>query len=239
MSVQSEIESGNKRKTCTDLDENSEKAKSLKVESPFDEYFKKMKSFISENNFIGSLLIRGLTDDDDEDEYYKYDNKEDRDAALKKKNQSYTEEEMNSLRSIMISENRENKLENMRRLILGKQADDSIQMFNTSFSYEVVDSLIKFRKLYNKLKTPAEKFDLLFGYTFNLSERDVWMHDYEDGEMINKFTKSLALMWKTLLKNPDVDLGIDIEYTKPALTTFLTGFKESVEHNGDAKFKFE
>jgi hypothetical protein len=55
-----------------------------------------------------------------------------------------------------------------------------------------------------------------------------WTHDHEGG--IGEFAKGLAAIWKGVLKGTDEeDLGIDTEYTKPALEAFLQQFKTSVE----------
>ena len=44
----------------------------------------------------------------------------------------YTQAQMDSLRYIMITKEREAPVENLRRLVLEEQADDKLLMFNTS-----------------------------------------------------------------------------------------------------------
>jgi hypothetical protein len=134
---------------------------------------------------------------------------------------------MNCLRFIMITQNRADKLDEMQALILGDQKGSSFMMFNTSFSYTVHDSLETIKSLLKKAKTPSQKLDLLFAYTHTVKEYDVWMQDNE-GDM-GEFTKGLAAIWKRFLKGTDEDLGIDAEFTKPALEEFLKQFKTSVE----------
>jgi hypothetical protein len=61
---------------------------------------------------------------------------------------------------------------------------------------------------------------------------------------LNCFTKGLAAIWKRLLLQgtTEDDLGIDAEYTKPALEEFLQQFQtsvESVEAYGGAGMKFK
>ena len=41
--------------------------------------------------------------------------------------------------------------------------------------------------------------------------------------------KSLAGMWKKLLKNDDERLNIDSEYTRPGVEEFLRNFKDKIE----------
>ena len=89
-------------------------------------------------------------------------------------------------------------------------------------------------------KLPADKFDLLYAYTYHLKEYDVWMHDNEGG--MEGMVKDLASMWKRLLKNNDEKLGIDAEYTRPGVVQLLEDFKELVESaysEPPFKFKFQ
>ena len=117
------------------------------------------------------------------------------------------------------------------------------RLFNTSFSYQVRDGFYDFKStLYAKVKTAADKFDLLFAFTYNLKQFDTWMHDNE-GDM-DGMVKGLASMWKRLLKNDDEKLGIDAEYTRPGIIQFLEDFKEKVEEmevgeDPDIVFNFE
>lgn len=56
-------------------------------------------------------------------------------------------------------------------------------MLDTSVSYGIRDSFDDFKtRRYAKAKSWQDKFDLLFAYTYNLNEYDVWMFDYE-GDM--------------------------------------------------------
>lgn len=195
--------------------------------SPYNSFFDKMEVFMKERGYIGSLLIKGIPQEDDDDEYEeeKYDT------------DKYTEDQMNSVRHIMITQNRADKLDEMENLILGDQADSEILCFSTSFSYDVFDSLDTLRSLLRKSKTPAQKFDLLLAYTYTVQEHDTWMHDNE-GDM-EEYTKGLASLWKNLLKKADKDLEIDAEYTKPALEEFLKQFQKEVEMHRPMKFRYK
>ena len=63
------------------------------------------------------------------------------------------------------------------------------------------------------------------------------------GSFLNIITKGLASLWKRLLEMSDEELGIDAEYTKPALEEFLLQFKKEVELietcHGAMKFKYK
>ena len=134
---------------------------------------------------------------------------------------------MSTLRVVLINKIRQDRLDEMQRFLLGDQADCGFLMFNTSYSNEVMRGFDQFKSwMYPEAKTPANKFDLLFAYTYNLGQHDVWMYDNE-GDM-GDVVKSLAGMWKKLLKNDDERLNIDSEYTRPGVEEFLRNFKEKI-----------
>jgi hypothetical protein len=246
-------ESTNKRKSSEDSEDAAGKKTTTTTEptttkSPYDAYMEKMNAFMTEKDCIGSLLVKGIgpdprradNDDDDDDDDDDEDDDEDEDDDDEQDNDTITQEQLDCLRFILITQNRADKLEEMQSLILGDQKGASMMMFNTSFSYDVQDSLEMLKSLLKKQKTPAQKLDLLLAYTHTVKEYDVWMHDNEGG--MGDFTKGLAAIWKRLLKGTDEDLGIDAEFTKPALEEFLKQFKtmvESVEGYDDEGMKFK
>ena len=101
-------------------------------------------------------------------------------------------------------------------------------MFNTSFSYDVEDAFAQLKQhLWAKTKGAAAKFDLIFAFTQIIEKCDVWMHDNEGG--MADWVKDLGSLWKRLLKNNDEKLGIDSEFTRPNIISFLEQFKQKVE----------
>ena len=210
-----------------------------KEETPYDLYFKRLTAFQEKHDFLGQMLIKGVArsggDDSDEDEDYDaYDS--DEEEAF---NAKLTDEQMAGLRFVLITQNRADQLDAMRDYVLGDQADDTILMFNTSFSYGIRDGFYSLKSgMYaKKAKTWSQKFDLLFAYTYNLKEYDGWMHDNE-GDM-EDFVKDLAKLWKKLLAQKDSDLGIDAEYTRPGVLALLEQFKDKVEEVDHCSFKFK
>jgi hypothetical protein len=145
---------------------------------------------------------------------------------------------MNNLLYIMVTENRKKMLDKLRVFVLGDQSNQGMMMFGSQYGNDVAYSIHDFQKLYKKAKKPFEKFDLLFAYTFNLDSYDTWMIDYEEPEVMSSFVDELGRMWKNMLKRSNAEIGIDAEYTKPALLYFLAKFKKSVETNGDLTFKY-
>lgn len=186
--------------------------------NPHATYFSKLEACRSRYGpETGHMLIRGISDEEEEEE-----DVDDEDTS------KYTAEQMSTLRVVLINKIRQDRLDEMRRFLLGDQADCGFLMFNTSYSNEVMWGFDQFKsRMYPKAKTPANKFDLLFAYTYNLGQHDVWMYDNEGG--MGGVVKSLAGMWKKLLKNDDERLNIDSEYTRPGVEEFLRNFKEKIE----------
>jgi hypothetical protein len=144
---------------------------------------------------------------------------------------------MSTLRYVFITKERENQLDTMKEFVLGDQANDMVMMFNTSFSYGIRDGFEFYKSAtWKKLKTPAQKFDSLFAYTYLLKTYDVWMHDNE-GDM-EDMVAGLAALWKRLLKNDDEKLGIDAEYTRPGVLALLEDFKSDLD-DVDLEFDFQ
>jgi hypothetical protein len=201
-----------------------------KTVSPHDAYFDKLIAFNKKGGYIGKMQINEMPWDEEDEEEDDDDDDEEEDTS------KYTEAQMNGLRFVLMTQKRNDKMEEMHALILGDQANSSLKMFNTSFSYTVRDSIYTIKSLLNEAKTPADKFDLLFGYTYILKHFDVWMHDNE-GDM-DEFTNELASIWKRLLKKSNADLGIDAEYTRPAIEEFLHLFKNEIENENDNEMEF-
>ena len=218
-----------KAKTADD-DESKEK-------TPYDAFFERLHAFQKEHNFLGQMLIKGIPrgdDSEEEDEEYDSDDEE----AEKAYNAKLTAEQMASLRFVLITQNRADQLDAMREYILGDQANDSLLMFNTSFSYGIHDGFYAFQSgMYAKKATSwSQKFDLLFAYTYNLQRYDVWMHDNE-GDM-GDMVKDLAKLWKKLLAKDNSTLGIDAEYTRPGVLAMLEQFKKQLEDVEYYGYKF-
>lgn len=74
------------------------------------------------------------------------------------------------------------------------------------------------------------KFDVLFGFSFAIKMYSGWMFRYECKGKREKMIANLAKHWRRLLgKFKAVELGCDLEFSYPALLTFLDGFKRQVE----------
>mmetsp|Transcript_5196 Transcript_5196/g.6050 ORF Transcript_5196/g.6050 Transcript_5196/m.6050 type:complete len:240 (-) Transcript_5196:331-1050(-) len=202
---------------------------------PHELYFEKRNAWLNENkDILGAMLIKGLeSDPDEEDEDEENDEHEDK--------SKYTEEQMNSLRFIMLNKNRDEQLKEMRTLVLGEQANGSCMMFDTSFSYTVLGSWDHVKSRILPRKSPGQKLDILLAFTHTIKEYDVWMHDNEGG--MGEIVKGLGAAWKKIIKqNSDEKLGWDTEYTKPGVMELLKQFQSDIDIvdscNEMGKFKY-
>jgi hypothetical protein len=156
-----------------------------------------------------------------------------------------SQEQVDHVRVIVITKERQDRMEEMSKLILGEQHGQEMMTFSTSFSYQVINAWNAFTVRYHESSNQKkEQFDLLYGFTDTLKEHETWMHDHEVGWGGEKMVKQLALLWKIVLKNNNEELGIDSEYTRPGIVALLEQFKEAVESveapdEEDEKMMFE
>ena len=109
-----------KRKSSASTSAKGSKAAKKKA-TPYNEFFEEYDKVMKRDpKNIGGMIIRGISkaegedsDEDDEDE-----EEEEQDTS------KYTAEQMSSLRYVFITQKREDKLNEMRRFILGSQAND-------------------------------------------------------------------------------------------------------------------
>ena len=185
---------------------------------------------LKENKHVlGPMMIKGVggVKDDEEEEINSAD---------------LTVEQVRKFRHVLITQNREKELDNMRKLILGKQADSDFLMFNTSFSYQVLGSWNIVKRSLAGMEDPSKKLDRLFAYTYNLSDLNAWMRDNEGG--MDKLVDGLASAWSLLLNShSDEELGWDCKYTKPGMLELLNQFQNKIEGMPDyfnlGKFKYQ
>jgi hypothetical protein len=158
---------------------------------------------------LGQMLVVGIEKDDDDDE---------------EEEEEYTVEQMSQLRHILITQSRDNAINEAMYFVTCGQSDDGFMMFNTSSGNNVCFGLRTEIGKCNRAKSVRAKFDKLFGLTYGLHSYDHWMHDnecWEPGGALNLGIQTLARAWKKLLSHSNVELGIDAEYTRPGIEALL------------------
>lgn len=87
-----------------------------------------------------------------------------------------------------------------------------------------------FQRRYATCHSLDERFDLLFGFSFAIHRYSAWMHQHERNRSREKVLSALARHWRHLLmKNEAEDLGLDREFSYPAVFCFLDKLKEQIE----------
>ncbi len=207
-----------------------------KPSTPWERFWERLDAQIDEDaegelKGLGRMMVRGVqqaegSDGDDEE----------------KAEADYTDAELAYMRFIIITQRRADEQDRMKELLLGEDADSPFLMFNTSFSYQVLDSLQDLQRGLKRCKDDwAKKFDKLLGYTVMVDQYDVWMHDHEGGWGGHRFIAALARLWKTVLQQTDAALGIDAEFTRPGTVCLLENFKakvEDIDQYDEPKIKF-
>ena len=191
------------------------------AETPFKRFFARLDGVVSsQKDGVGRMLVRGVPQPEDSDD----DHDDAEDEATRAK---LTDEDMAHMRFIVITKGRAEQLKAMQRLLLGEQAGDSMLCFNTSFSYHIMSAYATFSRC--KVVGAAERFDALLGFTANLGQYDVWVHDHEVGWGGHRFLADLARQWRELLALGDSELGIDGEFTRAGVEQLLGEFQATVE----------
>ena len=200
--------------------------------SPYDIEMERLQQICDRCSGVGYSLIRGvaretkptpdvpLVDDDDDDDGEIDDEFDPSECS---------QEQVNHVRVIIITKERQDRMEEMSKLILGEQHGQSLMTFSTSFSYRVIKAWNAFTVRFQEAVDWQEKFDLLLGFTDTLKEHDVWMNDHEVGWGGEKMVEQLAKSWKLMLERSNDELGIDSEYTRPGVVALLEQFKEAIE----------
>ncbi|CAJ1946746.1 unnamed protein product [Cylindrotheca closterium] len=95
----------------------------------------------------------------------------------------------------------------------------------------VLQHFAGFQRRYATCSSLDERFDLLFGFSYAIHRYSAWMHQYERKRSREKILSALARHWRHLLmKNDAEDLGLDREFSYPAVFCFLDRLKQQIEN---------
>jgi len=212
------------------------KRQKVEPKSPYDIEMERLQQVCDRCRGVGYSLIRGVarassnnTEEEADEENF--------DPT------GCSQEQVDYVRVIVITKERQDRMEEMSKLILGEQHGQELMTFSTSFSYQVINAWNAFTVRFQEAGNWQEKFDLLLGFTDTLKEHDVWMRDHEVGWGGEKMVRQLALSWNLVLKRSNEELGIDPEYTRPGIVALLEQFKEATElvqvHAEDERMIFD
>ena len=191
--------------------------------SPKDAYFEALHAHLKKvDGAVGHMLARGTSEirNEETDEFEEVDE------------DNLTPAHVAQLRHILLTKRRVGALEAARELVLGDQAGSDFLMFDTSFSWDVIDLL---EEVAGKRagKDASKRFDELLAFTSTIHDHDTWTHDYEDGDALVKGINKLGKAWRALLEKSDAELGIDAEYTRPGILALCADLREACDHIED------
>ena len=217
--------------------------------TPYDRYYEQLRAFQRVSGLVGAVRIRGLpiygggteSDDDDSNDPARDD------GAAVWDSSRYTEDDVQSLRYVMLDARRSAFLDRMEGFVLyGEEGHpvgkEGAVVLGSACGRRVCDSFFDdFRPRYDALECPATQFDVLFAYTFHLMEYNAWMYDGDaDNDSTADMAAELATLWKALLREADATLGIDGEYTRPAVLVFLDDVQQELTAaGGDPPISFQ
>lgn len=132
--------------------------------------------------------------------------------------------EVEYIRVVLMPPARERAVEKMKKCVLGSKAKqllvDPIALANRVLSaFATMESEFKKKRLWSK------KLNLLFGFTLAIQKYDAWVEVNVEGQM-NGMLDTLVEHWERTMNRSAADLGIDEEFTLPALTYFLRQFQD-------------
>ena len=178
-------------------------------------FFENLDAVLEARGGVGQMLIVGIGGDDEEDE------EEEEDLG-----KDYTEEQLATLRYIIITNKRAKLIEKAYDF-----TDPNGGWFNTNSGNIVIAGIPAQITKALKPKDIPSRFDGLFALTTALDTNDYWLHDnecYGEDGTLDKAIIKLGKAWKALLKHTSDELGIDPEYTRPGIESLLSKFEEKV-----------
>ena len=135
-------------------------------------YFENLNKKVKSIDAIGSVLITGIEKDDED---------EDDDESGDDVGDNLTQEQVNSLRHVIITKNGEKEIKAYMKKI-GEGGDDDVCFFSTFSGDATIKSIPTMVKSILKKKQLPNQFDALFAMTYALNVYDVWMYDNESYE---------------------------------------------------------
>jgi hypothetical protein len=148
-----------------------------------------------------------------------------------------TQEQVDRLQIMIVPQRRE-------EILLGyldyQEASDKLLALvqSPSSDHAVLRNFESFQRRYASTIDTTERLDILFGFTFAIQKHSGWMYyQAATATATNKTPRaratmvaSLARQWRQLLHTyyPE-QLGLDREFSYPAVLTFLQRFKDQVE----------
>lgn len=209
-----------------------------KEKTPWQQFSDRVDEVMKRNNCEGCILIRGIPrkskddeddeddeEDEEEDDEDEEEDKENKNETSKDKKDSYTPEQVDSIRYVLVTKERGKQLEQAEKGLLREDYGQPFLMFCGSDRWAMLAYIQKELAKIQRQKNLKKKFDNLFAVTNMGLEYEMWIgHDIE-GEVCGLMMK----LWKALLRHTDEELGIDPEFTRPGVIAMIEDAKKTFE----------
>lgn len=235
---QEEISQPTKRQKATKAAESNEKekkkpkVKSQKTENsssnepentPWEKFAKHLKEVKERYNCVSCICTHGVQRDDSDDE------SED-DEAARQRVANFTQEQIDTLRYVLITKERSDLLDKINDAFEGDQVGSNIMMFSSSDRWFFLSYIHEELQKLQKQKNLGKRFDHLFALTFISLDFGIWYSIEREGSREN--VTLMAKLWKDLLKHSNEELGIDAEFTRAGVNAFLENAKNTFKEYG-------
>lgn len=128
-----------------------------------------------------------------------------------------TQQEVNYIRCIIMTPEREKAIDEMTQLILGSNLGKKTKMICPSkFADKVLKAFHAMQTQFKNYRYWSKKLNILLGFTIAINRYDCWLDCEQEGKM-DDMVSGLFDMWKKILHRSEDDLGIDSSFTRPGL----------------------
>ena len=174
------------------------------AKSPSDEYFDRLTAVSRATpGSLGTMLVIGVPRTYDEETG----------EPIRPDVATLSAEQCSHLRHIVMTKDRNVQFGRMHDAVLGDQAQDTVLFFTGDFSrqvFAVFDDVLS-----RKTKDHKERFDTLLAFTYHIHRHNYWAATGHP-DLLQRMIK-LGRQWTALLKKSNKGLGIDAEFTRPAV----------------------
>lgn len=176
-------------------------------------------------NAVGTMLVQGARDGDED-----HDDEGERPVMT---NQQLTEAQVGRIRLVIVSQDLKQRLDQAEELLLGEQYGEEILMFDTAFGDDAMDCIDWTVREFPKLRDWNQRLNHLLASTDVLNRHDCWLHGHESGWGGEEPLEAFAALWRSVLQQSSASLGIDDEFTRPAVQCLLRMFAAKVREGND------
>ena len=129
-----------------------------------------------------------------------------------------TQQEVNYIRCIIMTPEREKAVDEMTQLLLGSNLGKKTKMICPSkFADRVLKAFHTMQTQFKNYRYWSKKLNVLLGFTIAINRYDCWLDCEEQGKRMDDMVSGLFDMWKKIMHRSASDLGIDSSFTRPGL----------------------